>query len=189
MWMARYFTSRNPRKFISSGGLGTMGFGFPAAIGAKIAMPDNDVVAVCGDGGFLMVCQDLATINEYDIPLVICVFDNRRLGMVSQWQRLFYNKRISYTQLGQSPDFVKLAESFGVSAERVDKPGEMELAVKNAIRSGEPYLIDVIIDADEVLPIVPPGCGLTEIVGEYKVEQETPGEILYKTNKKERGGG
>jgi len=189
MWMARYFTSRNPRKFISSGGLGTMGFGFPAAIGAKIAMPDNDVVAVCGDGGFLMVCQDLATINEYDIPLVICVFDNRRLGMVSQWQRLFYNKRISYTQLGQSPDFVKLAESFGVNAERVDKPGEMELAVKNAIRSGEPYLIDVIIDADEVLPIVPPGCGLTEIVGEYKVEQETPGEILYKTNKKERGGG
>ncbi|MDD3984458.1 MAG: acetolactate synthase large subunit [Methanobacterium sp.] len=188
MWMARYFSTRNPRKFISSGGLGTMGFGFPAAIGAKIAMPDNDVVAVCGDGGFLMVCQDLATIKEYDIPLVICVFDNRRLGMVSQWQRLFYNKRISYTQLGQSPDFVKLSESFGVNAERVEKPGEMELAVRNAIKSGQPYLIDVIIDADEVLPIVPPGCGLTEIVGEYKVEQKTPGEILYKKNKKEIGG-
>ncbi len=188
MWMAHYFTSRNPRKFISSGGLGTMGFGFPAAMGAKIAMPDNDVVAVCGDGGFLMVCQDLATIKEYDIPLVICVLDNRRLGMVSQWQKLFYNKRMSHTHLGQSPDFVKLAESFGVSAERVEKPGEMEVTVRNAIRSGEPYLIDVIIDPEEILPMVPPGRGITEIVGEYKTEQETPGEILYKPTGKEKGG-
>ena len=188
MWMAHYFTSRNPRKFISSGGLGTMGFGFPAAMGAKIAMPDNDVVAVCGDGGFLMVCQDLATIKEYDIPLVICVLDNRRLGMVSQWQKLFYNKRMSHTHLGQSPDFVKLAESFGVSAERVEKPGEMEVTIRNAIRSGEPYLIDVIIDPEEILPMVPPGRGITEIVGEYKTEQETPGEILYKPTGKEKGG-
>jgi acetolactate synthase I/II/III large subunit len=188
MWMAHYFTSRNPRKFISSGGLGTMGFGFPAAMGAKIAMPDNDVVAVCGDGGFLMVCQDLATIKEYDIPIVICVLDNRRLGMVSQWQKLFYNKRMSHTHLGQSPDFVKLAESFGVNAERVEKPGEMEVTIRNAIRSGEPYLIDVIIDPEEILPMVPPGRGLTEIVGEYKIEQETPGEILYKPTGKEKGG-
>ncbi len=188
MWMAHYFTSRNPRKFISSGGLGTMGFGFPAAMGAKIAMPDSDVVAVCGDGGFLMVCQDLATIKEYDIPVVICVLDNRHLGMVAQWQKLFYDKRMSHTHLGQSPDFVKLAESFGVSAERVERPGEMRETVKNAIRSGEPYLIDVIIDPEEILPMVPPGCGLTEIVGEYKVERETPGEILYKPMGKEKGG-
>ena len=188
MWMAHYFTSRNPRKFISSGGLGTMGFGFPAAMGAKIAMPDSDVVAVCGDGGFLMVCQDLATIKEYDIPVVICVLDNRRLGMVSQWQKLFYDKRMSHTHLGQSPDFVKLAESFGISAERVEKPGEMRETVMRAIRSGEPYLIDVIIDPEEILPMVPPGCGLTEIVGEYKVERETPGEILYKPPGKEKGG-
>ena len=163
-----------------------MGFGFPAAMGAKIAMPDNDVVAVCGDGGFLMVCQDLATIKEYDIPIVICVLDNRRLGMVSQWQRLFYNKRLSHTDLGQSPDFVKLAESFGVNSERVEKPGEMREIVEKAIRSGEPYLIDIIIDPDEILPMVPPGCGLTEIVGEYKVERETPGEILYKPLEKRR---
>jgi len=188
MWMAHYFTSRKPRKFISSGGLGTMGFGFPAAMGAKIAMPDSDVVAVCGDGGFLMVCQDLATIKEYDIPVVICVLDNRHLGMVAQWQKLFYDKRMSHTHLGQSPDFVKLAESFGVSAERVERPGEMRETVKNAIRSGEPYLIDVIIDPEEILPMVPPGCGLTEIVGEYKVERETPGEILYKPVGKEKGG-
>jgi acetolactate synthase-1/2/3 large subunit len=188
MWMAHYFTSRNPRKFISSGGLGTMGFGFPAAMGAKVAMPDNDVVAVCGDGGFLMVCQDLATVKEYDIPVVICVLDNRRLGMVSQWQKLFYNKRMSYTDLGQSPDFVKLAESFGISAERVEKPGEMYETVKKAIRSDEPYLIDVVIDPDEILPMVPSGCGLTEIVGEYKVERETPGEILYKPMSTNKGG-
>jgi acetolactate synthase-1/2/3 large subunit len=186
--MAHYFTSRNPRKFISSGGLGTMGFGFPAAMGAKIAMPDSDVVAVCGDGGFLMVCQDLATIKEYDIPVVICVLDNRRLGMVSQWQKLFYNKRMSHTHLGESPDFVKLSESFGVTAERVDKPGQMRETVTRAIRSGEPYLIDVIIDPEEILPMVPPGCGLTEIVGEYKVERETLGEILYKPLGTENGG-
>ncbi len=187
MWMAHYFSSRNPRKFLSSGGLGTMGFGFPAAMGAKIAMPENDVVAVCGDGGFLMVCQDLATIKEYDIPVVICVLDNRHLGMVAQWQKLFYDKRMSHTHLGQSPDFVKLAEAFGVTAERVEKPGEMRETVKRAIRSGEPYLIDVIIDPDEILPMVPPGCGLTEIVGEYKVERETPGEIIYKPLEKEKG--
>jgi acetolactate synthase-1/2/3 large subunit len=187
MWMAHYFTSRNPRKFLSSGGLGTMGFGFPAAMGAKIAMPESDVVAVCGDGGFLMVCQDLATIREYDIPVVICVLDNRHLGMVAQWQKLFYNKRMSHTHLGQSPDFVKLAESFGVTAERVEKPGEMLETVKRAIRSGEPYLIDVIIDPDEILPMVPPGCGITEIVGEYKVERETPGEIIYKPSEKDKG--
>jgi acetolactate synthase I/II/III large subunit len=187
MWMAHYFTSRNPRKFISSGGLGTMGFGFPAAMGAKIAMPENDVVAVCGDGGFLMVCQDLATIKEYDIPVVICVLDNRHLGMVAQWQKLFYDKRMSHTHLGQSPDFVKLAEAFGVTAERVEKPGEMRETVQRAIRSGEPYLIDVIIDPDEILPMVPPGCGLTEIVGEYKIEREEPGEIIYKPQEKEKG--
>lgn len=188
MWMAHYFKSRNPRKFISSGGLGTMGFGFPAAIGAKIAMPDNDVVAVCGDGGFLMVCQDLATIKEYDIPVVIVVLDNRHLGMVAQWQKLFYNERMSHTHLGTTPDFVKLAESFSIKAERINKPGEMKEAVQRAIKSGEPYLLDVIIDPDEILPMVPPGCSLTEIVGEYKVEREFPDEIIVKASVKEEGG-
>ncbi len=170
MWMAHYYLSRKPRTFISSGGLGTMGFGFPAAMGAKLAKPESDVVAVCGDGGFLMVCQDLATIKEYDIPMVVCVLDNRYLGMVAQWQNLFYEKRFSHTHLGEVPDFVKLAEAFGVNAERVEKPGEMRETLKNAINSGEPTLIDVIIDPEEILPMVPPGCSLTEMVGEYKVE-------------------
>ncbi|MDI9617846.1 acetolactate synthase large subunit [Methanothermobacter sp.] len=179
MWMAHFYTSRAPRKFISSGGLGTMGFGFPAAIGAKVALPENDVVAVCGDGGFLMVCQDLATIREYDIPVVICVMDNRHLGMVAQWQRLFYDERMSHTHLGEVPDFVKLAESFGIEAERVEKPGETTEALSRAIRSGEPALLDIVIDPEEILPMVPPGCGLTEIVGEYRVEREDPHEIRY----------
>jgi acetolactate synthase-1/2/3 large subunit len=170
MWMAHYFLSKKPRTFLSSGGLGTMGFGFPAAMGAKVAMPENDVVAVCGDGGFLMVSQDLATIKEYDIPVVVCVLDNRYLGMVAQWQNLFYEKRFSHTHLGEVPDFVKLAEAFGVNAERVEKPGEMRETLQNAINSGEPTLIDVIIDPEEILPMVPPGRGLTEMVGEYKVE-------------------
>lgn len=180
MWMAHYFTSMIPRTFISSGGLGTMGFGFPAAMGAKVALPENDVVAVCGDGGFLMVSQDLATIKEYDIPIVICVLDNRYLGMVAQWQRLFYEERLSHTHLGEVPDFVKLAEAFGVRGERVERPGEMKEALLNSLKSGEPTLIDVIIDPNEILPMVPPGCGLTEIVGEYKVERESPDEIPYR---------
>lgn len=188
MWMAHYFDVNNPRKFISSGGLGTMGFGFPAAIGAKVAKPNNDVIAVCGDGGFLMVCQDLATIKEYDIPVIIVVLDNRHLGMVAQWQKLFYDERMSHTHLGESPNFVKLAESFGVKAERIKKPGEMKEAIERAIKSGEPYLLDVIIDPDEILPMVPPGCSLTEIVGEYKVEREYPDEIIVKASAKENGG-
>ncbi|HMK54132.1 MAG TPA: biosynthetic-type acetolactate synthase large subunit, partial [Methanobacteriaceae archaeon] len=188
MWMAHYFTSKNPRKFLSSGGLGTMGFGFPAAMGAKVALPEEDVVAVCGDGGFLMVCQDLATVKEYDIPVVVCVLDNRYLGMVAQWQKLFYEERISHTKLGEVPDFVKLAEAFGVNAYRVEKPGEVKEALSDAIKSGEPSLIDIIIDPHEILPMVPPGCGLTEIVGEYKVEREVPGEIPYRESVKGEGG-
>ena len=179
MWMAHYFKTRHPRKFLSSGGLGTMGFGFPAAMGAKVAMPDHDVVAVCGDGGFLMVSQDLATVKEYDIPVVICIFDNRYLGMVAQWQRLFYEKRISHTKLGERPDFVKLAEAFDVNAFSVKKPGEVQETLKNAIRSGEPTLIDIHIDPQEILPMVPPGCGLTEMVGEYKIEMESADGVPY----------
>lgn len=188
MWMAHYFKTRHPRTFLSSGGLGTMGFGFPAAMGAKVAKPESDVVAVCGDGGFLMVSQDLATVKEYDIPVVICILDNRYLGMVAQWQKLFYEKRLSHTHLGEVPDFVKLAEAFGVNAHRVEKPGEVQETLKNAINSGEPTLIDITIDPEEILPMVPPGCGLTEMVGEYKVENEGYSEVKYNEDANERAG-
>jgi acetolactate synthase-1/2/3 large subunit len=172
MWAAHFLNTSKPRKFISSGGLGTMGFGFPSSIGAKVAMPDQDVICVTGDGGFLMVCQDLATVREYDIPVTICLFDNRKLGMVYQWQNLFYGKRLSHTDLGQTPDFVALAESFGINAIQITKPGEVEENLKSAIKDGEPILLDIVIDKSEVLPMVPPGCGITEIVGEYKIEND-----------------
>jgi len=181
MWMAHFFNSRKPRKFISSGGLGTMGFGFPSAIGAKIAMKENDVVSVTGDGGFLMVCQDLATVKEYDIPISICLFNNRKLGMVYQWQNLFYDERLSHTDLGQTPDFIKLAESFSINAVRVEKPGETENYLKSAIKDGEAILLDIVIDKDESLPIVPPGCGITDIIGEYKIENDLESKTMDDT--------
>ena len=172
MWAAHFFDTQKPRKFISSGGLGTMGFGFPAAIGAKVACPDDPVVSINGDGGFLMVCQELATVKEYDIPVIAVVLENRTLGMVYQWQSLLYNERHSQTLLGNSPDFVKLAESFGVNGVRVTKPGETKEALSNAIKDNEPVLLNVVIDSEEALPMLPPGAGINEMIGEYKLEKD-----------------
>ena len=172
MWAAHFYDVQKPRKFISSGGLGTMGFGLPAAIGAKVACPEDPVLAITGDGGFLMVCQELATIKEYDIPVIATVFENRTLGMVYQWQNLLYNERYSQTLLGNTPDFVKLAESFGINAERITKPGETEEAVKRAIRDNEAILLDIVVDESECLQMVPPGAGIDEMLGEYKLERD-----------------
>ena len=172
MWAAHFFDTQKPRKFISSGGLGTMGFGFPAAIGAKVACPDDPVVSLNGDGGFLMVCQELATVREYDLPVIAIVLENRTLGMVYQWQSLLYNERHSQTLLGNSPDFVKLAESFGVNATRITKPGETKEALSSAIKDNEPVLLNVVIDPEEALPMLPPGAGINEMIGEYKLEKD-----------------
>ena len=172
MWAAHFFDTQKPRKFISSGGLGTMGFGFPAAIGAKVACPDDPVVSLNGDGGFLMVCQELATVREYDLPVIAIVLENRTLGMVYQWQSLLYNERHSQTLLGNSPDFVKLAESFGVNATRITKPGETKEALSSAIKDNEPILLNVVIDPEEALPMLPPGAGINEMIGEYKLEKD-----------------
>ena len=172
MWAAHFFDTQKPRKFISSGGLGTMGFGFPAAIGAKIACPDDPVVSINGDGGFLMVCQELATVREYDMPVIAVVLENRTLGMVYQWQSLLYNERHSQTLLGNSPDFVKLAESFGINGVRVEKPGETKEALSSAIKDNEPVLLNVVVDSEEALPMLPPGAGINEMIGEYKLEKD-----------------
>ena len=172
MWAAHFFDTQKPRKFISSGGLGTMGFGFPAAIGAKVACPDDPVVSINGDGGFLMVCQELATVREYDIPVIAVVLENRTLGMVYQWQSLLYNERHSQTLLGNSPDFVKLAESFGVTGVRITQPGETKEALSSAIKDNEPMLLNVVIDSEEALPMLPPGAGINEMIGEYKLEKD-----------------
>ena len=171
MWMAHYYKTRKPRTFISSGGLGTMGFGLPAAIGAQVAKPDENVLAICGDGGFQMVSQELATIHDYDLPIVTCILDNRYLGMVYQWQVLYYENRISQTKLTPTPDFVKLAESYGVCGKKVEKVGELKETIENALKAREATVIDIEIDPSELLPMVPTGEKITKIVGEYKVEE------------------
>ena len=172
MWAAHFYDTQKPRKFISSGGLGTMGFGFPSAIGAKVACPEDPVVSINGDGGFLMVCQELATVHDYDLPVIAVVLENRTLGMVYQWQTLLYDGRHSQTEFKDSPDFVKLAESFKINAQRITKPGETKEALASAIKDNEPILLNVVIDSEEALPMLPPGAGINEMIGEYKLERD-----------------
>ncbi len=175
MWAAHFLDISKPRKFISSGGLGTMGFGFPAAIGAKVACPDDAVLAIVGDGGFLMVSQELATIKEHDIPVVIAMLNNRKLGMVYQWQNKMYNKRYSETDLGNTPDFVKLAESFGINAERVEEVDKTQEVLSKALKDNESMLIEITVEKDEFIPMFPPGGGINDLLGEYKYEKDVAG--------------
>jgi acetolactate synthase-1/2/3 large subunit len=165
MWAAHYLNIKNPRTFISSGGLGTMGFGFPAAIGAKVAKPDYTVMDIGSEGSFLMTGQDLATCVVEDIPVITVLLENRYLGMVKQWQDLFYNKRRSHTYLGEVPDFVKYAEAFSAKGIQVDKPGEIRPALQEAIKCGEPTIIAIKVDPHEhILPMIPPGGRLDRMI-------------------------
>ena len=175
MWAAHFLDISKPRKFISSGGLGTMGFGFPAAIGAEVACPDDAVLAIVGDGGFLMVCQELATIKENDIPVVIAMLNNRKLGMVYQWQNKMYDKRYSETDLGTTPDFVKLAESFGINAERVEEVDKTQEALSKALKDNESILLEITVEKDEFIPMFPPGGGINELLGEKKKKKDVQG--------------
>ena len=163
MWVAHFYQVKKPRHFISSGGLGTMGFGFPASMGAKVACPKCDVVNIAGDGSFLMNSQELATVVENKINVVSCIFNNGYLGMVKQWQDLFYQKRRSAVKLGKSPDFVKLAEAYGAWGDRAVRPSEIAPKLREAMRCGKPAVLDIPIDPDEhVLPMVPTGGRLDE---------------------------
>ncbi|KYH38043.1 MAG: acetolactate synthase [Candidatus Bathyarchaeota archaeon B23] len=167
MWAALHLDVYAPRTFLSSGGLGTMGWGFPAAIGAKAAKPDVPVVDIAGDGSFGMTENNLATSVEEGLPVIVLILNNRVLGMVAQWQRLFYGRRYFGVHLGDSPDFVKLAEAYGAVGVRPGSIGEFEAAVKEAMRSEVAIVIDVPIDSEEnVFPMVPPGRGLREILVE-----------------------
>ena len=142
-----------------------MGFGFPAAIGAKVACPERPVVDIAGDGSFIMTEQELATSVMEDIPVTVIVLNNSVLGMVAQWQRMFYNRRYMAVKLGNSPDFVKLAEAYGAQGFRVESIKEFSKTVKKALKSKVTTVIDVPISPEEnVLPIVPPGCGLREMM-------------------------
>jgi acetolactate synthase-1/2/3 large subunit len=168
MWSALYFKALKPRTFISSGGLGTMGFGFPAALGAKVACPERHVVDIAGDGSFIMTEQELACSVTENIPVTVIVLNNNVLGMVAQWQRMFYKKRYMATKLGTSPDMVKLAEAYGAQGFRARSIPEFQKAVGEALKSKVTTVIDVPIGSEEdVVPMVPPGCGLGQQVGDY----------------------
>lgn len=165
MWAAHYLNIKHPRNFITSGGLGTMGAGFPMAIGAKIARPECKVVDVGSEGSFLMTGQDLATCVVEDIPLTVVLLDNRYLGMVKQWQDLFYNHRYSHTYLGESPDFVKYADAFGAEGILVEKHSEIGGALRKAVKSDRPYIVDIRVDPHEcTLPMVPPAGRIDQMI-------------------------
>ena len=172
MWAAQFIKRTKPRSFISSGGLGTMGFGLPAAIGASFACPDKTVVCVAGDGSLQMNAQEMATATINEIPVKVVVVDNSALGMVRQWQKLFLNQRYSATELHDVPDFVKLAEAYSWKAERVESPEGVSAAYERMLASTGPYLIDLRIPRDQsVFPIVAPGKALSEAVGAIDLDE------------------
>ena len=163
MWAALHYDTYEPRTFLSSGGLGTMGWGFPAAIGAKAAKPDVPVVDIAGDGSFGMTENNMATSVEEGFPVIVVVLNNQMLGMVAQWQRLFFDHRYSAVKLKGNPDMVKLAEAYGAEGIRIDSLEALDVALRRAMKSDVSTVIDVPIDPEEnVYPIVPPGAGLKD---------------------------
>jgi len=157
MWVAQHWRFNDPRKHLTSGALGAMGFGLPAALGAQLACPDAQVVCVSGDGSFLMNVQELATLGRYKLPVKIVLLDNQRLGMVRQWQELFFEQRYSETDLSDNPDFVALANSFGIRSEHLDRADDCEDALQRLLATPGPALLHVAIDVNaNVWPLVPP---------------------------------
>ena len=169
MFATQHFTIESPRSFITSGGLGTMGFGLPAAIGASVACPDRDVVLFAGDGGFQMTIQELGLLQKLQCNVKIFVMDNAALGMVRQWQELFFNERYSETTMDNNPDFVKICEAYGIDAVRVHDSASFEEAVKQAASVKGPFVVHCIIEGNEnVYPMIPPGKQNHEMVYPWK---------------------
>ena len=166
MWAAQYFKYNRFRQFISSGGLGTMGYGLGACIGAQLARPDKKIINIAGDGSFRMNCSELATAVEYKLPIIIALFNNKALGMVRQWQELFFGGRFSQTSIDRGTDFVALSEAFGAKGINVNHPAQVDDAITAALaETCCPILLNFEIDKDDkVFPIVPPGAGLNEVV-------------------------
>ncbi len=174
MWAAQYYLYDKPRNWITSGGLGTMGYGMPAAIGAQLGNPGRTVVAVVGDGAFQMTMQEMALLMNKTVPVKLVIFNNHFLGMVRQWQDLFYEKRFTATDLTSSPDFVMLAQAYGIDALRVDKPDKLEDSVRKMLESEGAFLLDIIVDHEEhVYPMVPAGAASHDMI----VQKET--DLLY----------
>ena len=168
LWAAQFYKYTKPRQFISSGGLGTMGYGLGACIGAQIGRPEKKVINIAGDGSFRMNCTELATAVEYKLPIIVAILNNHVLGMVRQWQTLFYNKRYSSTTIDRGTDFVALAEAFGAVGISVKSTEEVDDALKRALASTDrPVLINFEIGMDDmVFPIVPPGAPIDELIDE-----------------------
>ena len=165
MWTAQFFDFIQPRTFLSSGGLGTMGYGLPAALGAQVAFPDRQVIDVSGDGSFQMNSQELATLVQYRLPVKIVILNNNFLGMVRQWQQLFFDKRYSQTCMELPIDFTKLAEAYGATGLRATKPEEVEAVIKKAFATPGPVIMEFKISREEnVMPMVPSGAALNEMV-------------------------
>lgn len=164
MTTSRYYKYKNPRTNVTSGGAGTMGFALPAAMGAKLGVPEKEVIAVIGDGGYQMTVQELGTIMQYKIPVKIVVLNNNFLGMVRQWQQLFHGKRYSFTEM-QNPDFVKLAEAYSIPAKKVDTRDNLQAAIKEMLAATTPYFLEVVVGKeDNVFPMVPAGAGVSDVL-------------------------
>ena len=164
MTTSRYYGYKNPRTNVTSGGAGTMGFALPAAMGAKLAMPHKQVIAVIGDGGYQMTIQELGTIMQYTIPVKILVLNNNFLGMVRQWQQLFHDKRYSFTEM-VNPDFVKIAEAYNITARKVEKREDLTAALKEMLNATTSFFLEAVVGKeDNVFPMVPAGAGVGEII-------------------------
>ena len=171
MWTAQYFKFNAPRSLITSGGLGTMGFGLGASIGAQLGKPDCKVINIAGDGSFMMNCNELATAVKNNLPIVVVIMNNNVLGMVRQWQTLFFDGRYSNTTLDRKTDLVKLAEAFGAEGYRVTEKDELEGALEKALKSKGPVVIDYVIDNDKkVFPMVAPGAPINQIISEEDIQ-------------------
>jgi acetolactate synthase I/II/III large subunit len=165
MWAAQFYRFDKPNAFITSGGLGCMGFGFPAAIGAQVAFPDRIVIDIAGDGSIQMNIQEMATAVQYNLPVKIAILNNRYLGMVRQWQELFYDRCYACTEMDHAPDFVKLAEAFGAVGLRATKPEEVVPVIEKALSVNKPVIMDFIVEREEgVYPMVPAGADITEML-------------------------
>jgi len=171
MWTAQYYPFTEPRKFISSGGLGTMGYGLSAAIGAAVGRPGCRVINIAGDGSFRMNLIELSTISKYKLPIIQVLFNNRSLGMVRQWQKIFHNERYSETSLGDEVSFNKLADAFGIKSMSIMEDAEVEKVLKKALKMNEPVVIECMIHPDDlVLPMVPAGEPINECIDDFRVK-------------------
>ena len=170
MWTAQYLTYQNPNSIVTSGGAGTMGFGVPAAIGAQVGAPTKKVVLVVGDGGFQMTFQELMMLKQYNLPVKILIINNSFLGMVRQWQELFKNKRYSSVNLEINPDFVKIAEAYGVTSARLKTKEDLKTKLKDLIMSNEGVVIDCVVEREEnVFPMIPAGKTVSDMIGKKGV--------------------